>query len=173
MVYEIATESHKTEDNLTPIDMLRHGNLCKTLNLWFAWIMACVSYYALSLNAADLSGNIILNYLLSQLISIPGAGITSFAINKIGRKFTLGMLINYILETMYGTICCTKYQLSVKWLHEFLVYLAKTCKQPTLRQTRIAVWWYSAQLSPQHKTSWHKKMLSICCISADLLYTLK
>ena len=100
MVYEIATESHKTEDNLTPIDMLRHGNLCKTLNLWFAWIMACVSYYALSLNAADLSGNIILNYLLSQLISIPGAGITSFAINKIGRKFTLGMHINYKWEKL-------------------------------------------------------------------------
>ena len=101
MVYEIATESHKTEDNLTPLDMLRHGNLCKTLNLWFAWIMACVSYYALSLNAADLSGNIILNYLLSQLISIPGAGITSFAINKIGRKFTLGMHINYIMGKTY------------------------------------------------------------------------
>ena len=101
LVYEIATESHKTEDNLTPLDMLRHGNLCKTLNLWFAWIMACVSYYALSLNAADLSGNIILNYLLSQLISIPGAGITSFAINKIGRKFTLGMHINYIMGKTY------------------------------------------------------------------------
>ena len=69
--------------------MLRHGNLFKTLNLWFAWIMACVSFYAISLNAADLSGNIILNYVLTKLTGIPQAGIIAISMNKLGRKNTL------------------------------------------------------------------------------------
>ena len=71
--------------------MLKHGNFLKTINLWFAWIMACVSFYALSLNAADLSGNIILNYLLTSLTNIPTAGIISVSINRLGRKNTLAL----------------------------------------------------------------------------------
>ena len=89
LIKDIAAESHETEDNLTPLDMLRHGNLFKTLNLWFAWIMACVSFYAISLNAADLSGNIILNYVLTKLTGIPQAGIIAISMNKLGRKNTL------------------------------------------------------------------------------------
>ena len=69
--------------------MLRHGNLLKTLNLWLAWIMACVSMYALTLNSTDLSGNIILNYVLSNLTVIPQFGILSVCINRLGRKYTL------------------------------------------------------------------------------------
>merc|ERR1712018_729132 len=36
-IHEVASESHETEDNLTPLDMLKHGNFLKTINLWFAW----------------------------------------------------------------------------------------------------------------------------------------
>ena len=90
VIREIAEESHKTEDSLSPLDMMRHGNLSRTLNLFFAWTMACVSYYALSFSAADLSGHIILNFLLSRLISIPENGLVAWGINLIGRKKTLG-----------------------------------------------------------------------------------
>ena len=51
--------------------------------------MACVSMYALTLNSTDLSGNIILNYVLSNLTVIPQFGILSVCINHLGRKYTL------------------------------------------------------------------------------------
>ena len=89
IIGEIAKESHKTEDNLSPLDMLKHGNLFKTLNLWFAWITVCISYYALSLNAADLGGNIILNYVLKSLVGLVSSPILALSMNKLGRKYSL------------------------------------------------------------------------------------
>ena len=100
VIREIADESHKTEDSLSPLDMMRHGNLSRTLNLFFAWTMACVSYYALSFSAADLSGHIILNFLLSRLISIPENGLVAWGINLIGRKKTL-----VASHTFLGVMC--------------------------------------------------------------------
>ena len=69
--------------------MLKHGNLFKTLNLWFAWITVCISYYALSLNAADLGGNIILNYVLKSLVGLVSSPILALSMNKLGRKYSL------------------------------------------------------------------------------------
>jgi len=100
VIREIADESHKTEDSLSPLDMMRHGNLSRSLNLFFAWTMACVSYYALSFSAADLSGHIILNFLLSRLISIPENGLVAWGINLIGRKKTL-----VASHTFLGVMC--------------------------------------------------------------------
>ena len=100
MIKEIASESHMTEDSLSFLDMFRHGNLLKTLNLFFAWTMACVSFYAISFASADLSGNIILNYLLSKLVQIPENGLTAWFINFLGRKKTL------VASHTFLGICC-------------------------------------------------------------------
>ena len=100
MIKEIALESHMTEDSLSFLDMFRHGNLLKTLNLFFAWTMACVSFYAISFASADLSGNIILNYLLSKLVQIPENGLTAWFINLLGRKKTL------VVSHIFLGICC-------------------------------------------------------------------
>ena len=128
IIQNIAVESHKTEDNLSLLDMVKHGNLFKTLNLWFAWITVCISYYALSLNAADLGGNIILNYVLKSLVGIlVPYPILALSMNKIGRKYslvsshtflgtsllclafipkeyTIGVLIFYLLSIMASAI---------------------------------------------------------------------
>ena len=100
IIMNIAKESHQTEDKLSFIDMFKHGNLFRTLNLFFAWTMACVSHYALSFSAADLSGNIILNYVLINLFGIPERILIAVGINKIGRKKTL-----VSSHTILGFLC--------------------------------------------------------------------
>jgi len=66
IVKAVANESHKTEDKLTPLDMFRQGHAVKSLILVFAWITSCISFYALSLNSNDLSGDIMLNFFFSR-----------------------------------------------------------------------------------------------------------
>ena len=62
----LAIDSHATEDKLTILDMFKHGQAMKTLILCLAWIMTCISFYAIGLNSSDLAGNIIVNYMLSR-----------------------------------------------------------------------------------------------------------
>ena len=72
-VKEIAA-SEKTENTSNPLEFFRHGQLKKTIILSLAWICVCVSYYALSLNSSDLSGDIYINFFLSRttvLFTIP------------------------------------------------------------------------------------------------------
>ena len=66
MVADLAIDSHGTEDKLTILDMFKHGQAMKTLILCLAWIMTCISFYAIGLNSSDLAGNIIVNYMLSR-----------------------------------------------------------------------------------------------------------
>lgn len=85
IVKVIASESHQTEDKLTPLDMFRKGHTLKSLNLCLAWITTCVSFYALSLNATALSGHIVLNFFLSRMANIGAVITTLTTINYFGR----------------------------------------------------------------------------------------
>ena len=58
IIQEIAQQSHQTEDQLTPLDMLRKGHLIKTLTLFLAWTMACTSFYALGWYTSIISKDI-------------------------------------------------------------------------------------------------------------------
>ena len=91
VVCEIASQSHITEDSLTPLDMFRHGQALKSVILCFAWIMTCVSFYALGLNSSDLSGNIIMNFFLARLVGIGDGGYVLLTANYIGRRRSLGI----------------------------------------------------------------------------------
>merc|ERR1719412_2091587 len=98
VVCEIASQSHITEDSLTPLDMFRHGQALKSVILCFAWIMTCVSFYALGLNSSDLSGNIIMNFFLARLVGIGDGGYVLLTANYIGRRRSLG-IAHFILGT--------------------------------------------------------------------------
>ena len=89
MVNLIAEESHQTEDKLTPLDMFKKGHCVQSCILVLAWITACISFYALSLNSSDLAGDIMLNFFLSRTSGFGVAlGILLIA-NKLGRVKSL------------------------------------------------------------------------------------
>ena len=90
MVHNIATEQKETSERLTPLDMFKHGQLVKTLVLFFAWITVCMTAYTLGLNATHLSGHIALNFLLSRITALPMTVIMYFTVNRFGRVKTLG-----------------------------------------------------------------------------------
>ena len=89
MIKKIATESHKTEDRLTPLDMFRRGQCVKTLILVSAWITACISFYALSLNTTDLNGDIILNFVLARTSAFGTIAGVLLIVNYFGRTKSL------------------------------------------------------------------------------------
>ena len=90
MVHNIATEQRETSEHLTPLDMFKHGQLIKTLVLFFAWITVCMTAYTLGLNATHLSGHIALNFMLSRITALPMTIIMYFTVNRFGRVKTLG-----------------------------------------------------------------------------------
>ena len=100
MVHDIATEQRETSERLTPVDMFKHGQLVKTLVLFFAWITVCMTAYTLGLNATHLSGHIALNFLLSRITALPMTIIMYFTVNRFGRVNTLG-----VSHTMLGLGC--------------------------------------------------------------------
>ncbi|KAB7497308.1 Organic cation transporter protein [Armadillidium nasatum] len=61
----------------------------RSLILFFCWIVCTLSYYGLSRNAGNLSGNLFLNYISLMIIEIPSYIVSYFLLDKIGRKGTL------------------------------------------------------------------------------------
>jgi len=91
IVHDIADEQATTRENLTPLDMFKHGQLVKTLVIILAWITVCTSAYALGLNSTSLSGHIVFNFLLSRITALPVTIMMYFTVNRFGRVNTLGV----------------------------------------------------------------------------------
>ena len=93
LVKTVAEESFQPDDNpqkkLYPWHMFLEGQAIKSLILIFAWITVCISYYALSLNSADLEGNIFETFFYARSASW-GSGILYGLSNYfLGRKTSL------------------------------------------------------------------------------------
>eukprot|EP00111_Clytia_hemisphaerica_P008652 TCONS_00025298-protein len=65
----------------------------------FIWFNSGMVYYALSWAFSDLGGNMYLNFVWSTLIELPGALISYFLLNFIGRKKTC--IIIYLLTGLF------------------------------------------------------------------------
>ena len=72
--------------NLSPLDLFRAGHATKSGILCFAWMTACISYYALTLNSTQLNGHIIINFALIGITESPVAVILLLTLNQIGRR---------------------------------------------------------------------------------------
>ena len=96
LVDAIAEESHLQNDNpqkkLYPWHMFSGGQATKSLILIFAWITSCISFYALSLNSADLKGNIFESFFYAR----------SSAWGTIFVYLTLLTMGNYIQNWNWG-----------------------------------------------------------------------
>ena len=66
ILLQVTIETHTVdgEKNLNSLDLFRSGHAKKSIILCFAWMTACISFYALTLNATQLSGHIVLNFTL-------------------------------------------------------------------------------------------------------------
>ena len=57
-----------------------------------AWVLTCISFYALSLNSSDLSGNVITNYFLARMVGACNSiyvPLTAYA--GLGRRISLSL----------------------------------------------------------------------------------
>ena len=68
MQITLETQSDDEEKNLNPLDLFRSGHATKSIILCFAWMTACISFYALTLNSTQLNGDIVLNFALLGVI---------------------------------------------------------------------------------------------------------
>lgn len=130
IINEIATESKATENQLSPLDIFKHGQMKKVVVLGLAWICVCVSYYALSLNSSKLSGDIYINFFLSRtvvLLIIPSI---------LAPSFFFGLRISFsALQILLGISCITlafiprDQTTAVLVFYLFSILVASTCKK--------------------------------------------
>ena len=91
MLSELTDEASGNKEKFYPWDMFRHGQFVKSTILTLAWITVCISFYALSLNSADLDGDIIFNYFLTRMVDIIGLPICVLAPIYFGVRKSLGV----------------------------------------------------------------------------------
>ena len=68
MQITVETDLDEEEKNLNPLDLFRSGHATKSIILCFAWMTACIGFYALTLNTTQLSGDIVMNFALNGVI---------------------------------------------------------------------------------------------------------
>ena len=68
MQIAVETDLDEEEKNLNPLDLFRSGHAKKSIILCFAWMTACIGFYALTLNTTQLSGDIVMNFALNGVI---------------------------------------------------------------------------------------------------------
>ncbi|KAL8581704.1 hypothetical protein ACOMHN_043122 [Nucella lapillus] len=71
------------------LELFKYPNLiARTSIIVFNWVAISTTYHGLSLNVANLTGNIRTNFLLSGLVELVGYGIAWLVMDRLGRKPT-------------------------------------------------------------------------------------
>ncbi len=72
---------------MTILDLFKTPKLRKyTLILWYSWTVNALVYYGFSLNMSDFGGNFYITFLLSGLVELPSAFISTLGLKYIGRR---------------------------------------------------------------------------------------
>ena len=95
-----STAKVETGGKLSPLDMFKPTFLKTTLITLTIWITSVVAYYALTLNATDLAGDMFLNFVYSCLSEIPSTFYVLVMIDLVGRKFSI------VLAQATLGLCC-------------------------------------------------------------------
>ena len=103
MQIAVETDLDEEEKNLNPLDLFRSGHATKSIILCFAWMTACIGFYALTLNTTQLSGDIVMNFALNGVIGNPELHIehclkTTFSFGQ-GLNDQLRYLVNLLQRT--------------------------------------------------------------------------
>jgi OCT family organic cation transporter-like MFS transporter 4/5 len=72
------------------LDLFRTPNLRKkTVILFYIWFVNAFVYYGLSLNSANIGGDVFVNFIVGGLVEIPAYGFSIYIVIKLGRKLPL------------------------------------------------------------------------------------
>ena len=91
-VVEAEVEANSDHANKKPsiLDLFKTPNLrIKAFLIFFDWFVISGAYYGLSWNTQSLSGNPIVNHVLSGAVEIPGYLFLLLTLNRFGRKIIL------------------------------------------------------------------------------------
>ena len=79
-------ESNLTQEaNLNLCDLFGKSYRRRTLTLMSCWVTGIVSYYALTLNAGHLAGDIFVNFAIGTLCDVPAIATIYFLVDRIGN----------------------------------------------------------------------------------------
>ncbi|KAK6636773.1 hypothetical protein RUM43_010436 [Polyplax serrata] len=78
------------------------GLFFRSILLGYIWIANALVYYGLSVNSTSLGGNKYLNFALVCLIEIPGYTLSWWAMNKLGRRWSLSLSLLLCASTCLG-----------------------------------------------------------------------
>ncbi|KAI0220240.1 Organic cation transporter protein [Lamellibrachia satsuma] len=101
----IKEEQERKVENYSYWHLFRTPTLAKnSLIIIFAWFVSSSVYYGTSLNVGSLSGDRYVNFFLSGLVEIPALLFVVFVNNRIGRRWTLSILMMVAGASCFGIL---------------------------------------------------------------------
>lgn len=109
----------------TFLDLFRFSTLrCRTLNIFFNWMVNSGVYYGLSLNTSNLGGNPYLNFVISGAVELPGLALATILLDRVGRRIPLSAFLGLGGLFLVATIFVPK---DMAWLLITLAMSGKLC----------------------------------------------
>ncbi|KAM4547365.1 organic cation/carnitine transporter 2-like [Fundulus diaphanus] len=96
VIFRLLKNGGKTEETKAHniFDLLRSPNIrWLSVTMWLVWNTMTISYYALSLNTANLHGNPFFNCFLSAVVELPAYGVSWVMFRWCSRRFSLCSLL--------------------------------------------------------------------------------
>ncbi|XP_076081369.1 organic cation transporter protein-like [Mytilus galloprovincialis] len=90
---------------------------CRTVVIFYNWMVVSMVFFGLSLNTGILYGNYYINFLLATFMEFPGSALPIFMIDRIGRKKS------YIIYMTVGGFSCLSTIFTVNYGGKELQYL--------------------------------------------------
>jgi MFS transporter, OCT family, solute carrier family 22 (organic cation transporter), member 4/5 len=121
---EVEANSDNKEKKTSLLDLFKTPNLrTKALLIFFDWFVISMSYYGLSWSTgSSLSGDPILNHILSGAVEIPGYIFLLLTLNRFGRKIILAGNLIFAGSTLLLSLIVPQ---DINWLVVTLTMLGK------------------------------------------------
>ncbi|KAK3769800.1 hypothetical protein RRG08_046905 [Elysia crispata] len=117
----------------------------RTLVIYFNWMVCSMAYYGISLNVADLAGNIYFNMMLYGVVEVISYFLCLFSLDRLGRR-RLHLLCMFV-----AGICCSLSPFpslylgsDFKWLNIALAVVGKAGVSAAF----ATIWLYTSELFP-------------------------
>lgn len=138
------SQEQKTEQNdrVTILNMLKKRILAfRLFILSLIWLFTLFAYYGVILGSTTIHENKYFSFIIIGLAEIPGALITIFILDRLGRRTTIGVtLIIYGLTILVSAILSAD-----KWLYQLVLFFVG---KAALASTLVGLYTYTVELWP-------------------------
>ncbi|XP_022106852.1 solute carrier family 22 member 15-like isoform X2 [Acanthaster planci] len=156
-------EETKGKSSVGVLDLFRTPMLRRRMIiLMITWFSCCLAYYGLTFGASSLGGNMYVNFALSGIVEIPATLLSTYALNRIGRRPTMASSLFIAGLACLGVMTLQKSEGSE--MSSMQTYLALTGKMG-ISVAFNSVYLYSSELLP---TVLRNTGLGVCSMSARL-----